>query len=127
MRKPPNPTTKESDLAGRQIRLLRHRIWLFRAIYCGVASRIRLLQGSGLSNTTWFGGLLARQGQKSGSFGQKEPAFLAKAGFLVTLVPGIPDPGIPESGIPGWCTFGVPLLLYGSQKKPAKAGESRLL
>ena len=61
----------------------------------------------GLSNTTWFGAVLARQGQKSGLPAEKKPAFGRKAGTPVTLVPvysripGIPCiPGVPRSGVP---------------------------
>ena len=74
-------------------------------------SRIRLVWEYGLSNTTWFERLCACKAQRA--------ALLAKAGSFfgrsrltpVTLVPGIRVPRIPDSRDPGYCTFGVSLLL----------------
>ena len=113
-----------SGVSGRRIRLLRHRIRLRRlgppesdkvvepdpstketdpAI--GDAGYVSFVAGSGFLRIQAIQHylvqhLLARQGQKSGSFGRKSRLLAERA---VTLVPGIPGiPGIPwYSGIPG--------------------------
>ena len=71
-----------------------------------------------LSNTTWFELYLARQGQISGSFGQKKPAFPASPDTLVPSIPGIPVfPVFP-------C---IPLVVYLWSSLIAFGGEATLL
>ena len=64
---------------SRQIRLLRRRIWL--------------LQGTGLSNTTWFDLFRPVRARRAALLARGSRLLAKEAGFLVTLVPGSGDEG----------------------------------
>ena len=91
-------------------------------------SRIRVLQGSGLSNTTWFAGFAGDLRQTRAylaGFGRLWPALALPWFPCVPVYSRIPVfPCIPSEA--GCCTFGVSLLLHGSQQcfpaKPERHG-----
>ena len=66
-------------------------------------ARIRLLTGSGLSNTTWFSRLRRLLRGIRPLLAKSRLLFRPKPASVFTLVPGIPGiPGIPSiPGIPG--------------------------